>query len=291
MMRNILASPFWIRDKDSKPPRIIIDSGCFTNEGSSEININMLTDRLRAELNHSAQGRMLFLARQLADIIENEQTLKKVGMVDRGTKTSSGVPFGADYRLCGNITTLDKIAGDKMSRFTQIAFEIVDLESGALVWSDVSSFKKIGDIPVQVAQYHSSVNQSKDHSTIHSNKGVQIWTDNRVYRIGERLRIHFKSDWDCYVFFYLETADGQTSLLFPNQYDDNNFIHAGRMYTIPNSNYGFELTIAPPLGVERIKVLATTDPLKVKSWRKIATRGLMIEAKKRQASVIYRVIP
>ena len=207
-----------------------------------------------------------------------------------GTVAPQKSPLGADYRLCGNITTLDKIAGDKMSRFTQIAFEIVDLDSAALAWSGISSFKKTGDIPVQVAELSMTAAPSKENAGAPTMRGVRVWADQQVYRVGEKLQIHFQSDWDCYVFFYLEAADGQTSLLFPNQYDDNNFVQAGRAYTIPNPSYGFDLTIAPPLGVERIKVLATTDPATVKEWRMKATRGLLMEARERAASVVYRVV-
>src|SRR5690554_447406 len=52
MMRDMLGNPY-LMNRDT-PPRIIIDSQYFTNESSSRINKNMLTDRLRINLNRAA---------------------------------------------------------------------------------------------------------------------------------------------------------------------------------------------------------------------------------------------
>ncbi|MBW2003848.1 MAG: DUF4384 domain-containing protein [Deltaproteobacteria bacterium] len=46
--------------------------------------------------------------------------------------------------------------------------------------------------------------------------------------------------------------------LSPKRHYQNNFIRAGKTYTIPGREYGFKLTIEPRIGIEKIKVLATT---------------------------------
>ena len=58
MMRDMLANP--MLTGRSTPPRIIIDNEYIKNESTSVINTNMLTDRLRIELNRAANGRMIF---------------------------------------------------------------------------------------------------------------------------------------------------------------------------------------------------------------------------------------
>jgi len=120
------------------PPRVIIDSAYFTNESMQRINKNLITDRLRVSLNRSASGHIVFLARQNAAMIEEERALKREGVTDVGTTGMTHAQFGADYRLTGNIASEDSRdpKTGTMQRFTQITFEMVDLESGAIVWSN-----------------------------------------------------------------------------------------------------------------------------------------------------------
>lgn len=122
----------------AKAPRIIIDSAYFTNESSQRINKNLITDRLRVQLNRASQGRMTFIARQNAAMIEEERALKREGVTDVGTTGMTRAVAGADYRLTGNIASTearDPRTG-QMQRYTQIVFEMVDLESGMIEWSN-----------------------------------------------------------------------------------------------------------------------------------------------------------
>ncbi len=136
MVRDIMATPVLAARKVA--PRVIIDSRYFTNESSQRINANLITDRLRTSLNRASDGRLVFLARQNAAMIEEERALKREGVTDSGTAGLTQAQFGADYRLTGNIASQDARNGrtGQVQRFTQINFELVDLESGAIVWSN-----------------------------------------------------------------------------------------------------------------------------------------------------------
>jgi len=119
-------------------PRIIVDSKYFTNESTQRINKNLITDRLRVNLNRASRGRMVFLARQNAAMIEEERALKREGVTDVGTTGLTQAQSGADFRLTGNIASTearDPRTGT-MERFTQIVFEMVDLETGEIAWSN-----------------------------------------------------------------------------------------------------------------------------------------------------------
>ena len=97
-----------------------------------------VADRLRVGLNRASKGRMVFIARQNAAMIEQERELKREGVTDTGTVGMTRAQFGADYRLTGNIASTearDPRTGT-MQRYTQIVFEMVDLESGAIEWSN-----------------------------------------------------------------------------------------------------------------------------------------------------------
>lgn len=144
MMRDMLANRM-LAGRDI-PPRIIIDNEYLRNESSSVVNTNMLTDRLRIELNRAANGRMIFVGREYAGMVQKERDLKRDGAVDGGTIRETVAQAGADYRLAGRITSLD--ASDRsdgtQSRYSQITFEMVDMELGTIVWSGLYEMRKAG---------------------------------------------------------------------------------------------------------------------------------------------------
>jgi hypothetical protein len=142
MVRDILSNPA-IAGR-STPPRIIIDSEYFANDSSSRVNKNLITDRLRIELNRAAQGRLVFVARHYGDMVSKEREAKRSGETDRGTIRSTKAKAGADFRLGGRITSLDANSSrtGTLSRYHQISFELIDLEYETIAWSGLFEFKK-----------------------------------------------------------------------------------------------------------------------------------------------------
>lgn len=143
MMRDMLANPLLV--SNAQPRRVIVDAAYFRNESSNQINVNLLIDRLRNGLLQAANGRMIFLGRHYADMVEHERKLKSKDVVDDGTNMSAPSPMGGDYRLGGRITSLDTSGNGMNSRFTQVVFEMVDLQTGAIVWGGQYSFKKTAE--------------------------------------------------------------------------------------------------------------------------------------------------
>ncbi|WP_323753024.1 penicillin-binding protein activator LpoB [Marinobacter sp.] len=142
MMRDMMANP--LLTGRSTPPRIIIDNEYIKNESTSVVNTNMLTDRLRIELNRAANGRMVFVGRHFSDMVQKERDLKRDGAVDGGTIRKTAAQAGADFRLGGRISSLDAIDRNTgtQSRYSQISFEMVDLELGTIVWSGLYEMRK-----------------------------------------------------------------------------------------------------------------------------------------------------
>jgi PBP1b-binding outer membrane lipoprotein LpoB len=149
MVGDMLATPALAGRKAS--PRVIIDSEYFKNESSTRINKNIITDRLRVELNRAANGRMIFVGRHYSDMVERERALKRDAaratgdpMVDKGTLEATRTTLGGDFRMGGRITTLDSVNSSTglATRMHQIVFEMVDLENGMIVWSGIYDFKK-----------------------------------------------------------------------------------------------------------------------------------------------------
>ena len=142
MMRDILAEQIFA--DTGKRPRVIIDSAYFVNESSQAINKNIITQRLMVNLNRAARTRMQFINRQNSAMVEQERQLKRSGTVDTGTTGLTKAQAGADYRLSGKINSLDSrnVKTGMIQRYTQISFELTDLESGEIVWAGIYEFSR-----------------------------------------------------------------------------------------------------------------------------------------------------
>ncbi len=92
--------------------------------------------------------------------------------------------------------------------------------------------------------------------------GVKVWTDkgdeNPTYYVGERIYVSFTVKKDCYVTVYDADSTGNVNILFPNPYHKDNLVRKGRVYTIPTSNYEYDLVIKGPTGDEVIFAVASS---------------------------------
>ncbi len=142
MMRDMLSSP--VLAGRNVAPYVIVDDEYFVNESSSIMNKRLITERLMVNLNRAAAGRMVFIERGAAEMVEKERTLKRSGVVGEGTLGSTKTVAGADFRLTGRIMSLDAASATSgaVSRYHQISFKMVDLETGVAVWTGLYEFKK-----------------------------------------------------------------------------------------------------------------------------------------------------
>ncbi|GAM98745.1 lipoprotein YcfM [alpha proteobacterium U9-1i] len=142
MMRDMLATPTLAGR--ATPPRIILDAEYFVNESTQRINKNMITDRLRVNLNRASAGRMAFVSRENAAMIAQERELRREGVVDTGTTGMTRAQASGDFRLTGRITSLDSMqqSTGMVSRYNQITFEMLDTETGIIVWSGQYEFRR-----------------------------------------------------------------------------------------------------------------------------------------------------
>jgi hypothetical protein len=83
-----------------------------------------------------------------------------------------------------------------------------------------------------------------------------------VYYDGENLVVHFKANQDCYIKIYHIDVNGKMTLIFPNKFHHNNLIKGNRVYSIPESYYGFAFQLGAPYGTEFIKVVASPSQFK-----------------------------
>jgi len=142
MARDMFASGFL--NALDQAPRILIDEQEFRNEGSQIINRRMITQRLMTELNRAAQGRMSFVGQRYAGMVAKQRELKREGATDVGTTGLTGGQAGIDFFLGGAIMTLDSRdpRSGVVQRYNQIAFELVDAETGGVVWTGIYEFQR-----------------------------------------------------------------------------------------------------------------------------------------------------
>lgn len=89
---------------------------------------------------------------------------------------------------------------------------------------------------------------------------LKVWTDKSSYAVGEKVMFSVEAERDCYLTLIDIGTSGNLTVLFPNAYDRNNRIQAGRRYEIPGASYGFDIHVGGPPGIERVKAIATTQP-------------------------------
>lgn len=111
-----------------------------------------------------------------------------------------------------------------------------------------------------------------------TNFRIEVWTDKRVYRPGEQIRVHFRVNQDAYVTLYDIAADGRVQPIYPNRYERDGLARAGREYIVPGEDYRF--IAQGPEGIEHIQAVATKRPVYLDDlWGHPAERlkGRMLE--------------
>ncbi len=138
IMRDMLANP--IINRQEKPAVIVMDAEYFTNDSSQRMNKRLIVDRLRNELFRAANGRLRFISREQQQMVDEEQAKRTTGQVDGSPRITFPT---ADYRLSGRFQDLrgGDVQGNRDS-YMQVLFEMIDLNSGELVYSGMHEFKK-----------------------------------------------------------------------------------------------------------------------------------------------------
>src|SRR5215204_7168208 len=82
-----------------------------------------------------------------------------------------------------------------------------------------------------------------------------------VLRVEERLEVHLRTGADVYAYCFYADSDGRVSRVFPNRFQPNALVRAGRKVTIPGIGAGFEIVPEKPDSSEEIRCfVAERDP-------------------------------
>lgn len=90
---------------------------------------------------------------------------------------------------------------------------------------------------------------------------ITLSTNKSEYRIGEPLRIEFSVTEPMYVRIVVINSQGQIDTIFPNVYQSDNYCLPGKTYSIPSPNADFSLDIGGPVGVDKLRAVASKAPI------------------------------
>ena len=96
------------------------------------------------------------------------------------------------------------------------------------------------------------------------NLKVDLWLNKRghytpTYRIGEKLEIGVRTNEDAYVYLFNLHTDGTIRKIFPNRYDNHNYLRANQTKYLPKGRYSFY--VDGPTGHDKVIAVASKKRL------------------------------
>lgn len=80
-----------------------------------------------------------------------------------------------------------------------------------------------------------------------------------LYDHGDTLTLTVETTEDAYVWVFDTGTSGKVHQIFPNLYDDNNFVRKGSPVAIPGPEAEYEFAVSRPSGPELLTVIASRD--------------------------------
>ena len=140
MARNLLGLPAIANAKT--PPYVVLDP--VINETRFAINKDMFLTRIQTQLASKSGGKVIFLARERMNALENERKLKREGQVTASTDPMLQEFKGADYFLTGKLQGMSARTGAGTSDYVLYTFQLIDVRTSAIVWADQYEVKRQG---------------------------------------------------------------------------------------------------------------------------------------------------
>ena len=79
------------------------------------------------------------------------------------------------------------------------------------------------------------------------------------YRHGDTLTLTVDVTEDSYVWVFDTGTSGKVHQIYPNRYESDNFVRAGKAISIPPAGSEYQLLVSHPKGVELLTVIASKD--------------------------------
>ena len=140
MARSILGTPQIANAQQT--PRVALLP--VENATRFPINKEVFLDRMRAQLNERARGKVIFLAREHLEALQRERQMKQTGQVTSSSEPNVVEFKGADFFLTGKLSGLSTHTSAGVSDYILYAFQLIDARTSDIVWEDSAEIKKQG---------------------------------------------------------------------------------------------------------------------------------------------------
>ena len=130
--------------KEGVTPRVALLP--LDNQTRFRIDPKLLQNKLVKDLINFSQGRVSYLARDSEQAVMAERAKKRAGMYDQGKSTAAMA--GADYLLKGEMQSLSKASKEGVSDYIVYSFQLIDSESGVILWMGDYETKKMSQTGV-----------------------------------------------------------------------------------------------------------------------------------------------
>jgi PBP1b-binding outer membrane lipoprotein LpoB len=140
MAHSILSTPQIANAQGT--PRVVLDP--VINNTRFPINKDIFLDRIRAELNTKARGKVIFLARERMAALERERQMKQAGQVTSSSDPNVVEFKGADFFLTGKLSGMSTRTAAGTSDYILYTFQLVDARTSDIIWEDSAEMKKQG---------------------------------------------------------------------------------------------------------------------------------------------------
>ena len=252
--------------------------GEFTNlEGAGSQLGKRIADSIEFELVKLSSGKgFQIVDRKNFAQIAKEGELQLSGVVDESTVKKVGSLLGLDVLTVGTVSDAGKDIDVKV--------KLIDTENGRILGGAESKIKKdeeTSKLFAAITKSETSVFKQKEEEAVSEEKiKIDLWTDEKSYRIGEKLTVNFKTDRDCYVTLVDVGTSGNVHILFPNRFSSGNKVKANETYSVPAKNDGYKITVNGPPGTEIVRAIATLKPISFIDIDFSGTRSIFKEVDK-----------
>ncbi|SIQ19600.1 hypothetical protein SAMN05880558_102286 [Aeromonas sp. RU39B] len=139
MVDSMLSSPAAAEISAAGRPVMYMDS--IRNKTSEHIDTEAITDTIRTKLLSSGKFRFVDMSK-VAAVKQQLEYQSSSGLVDPASMVRIGKQTGARYMMYGNLSSIVKDNGKVKDVFYQITMNLMDLQSGELVWADQKEIRK-----------------------------------------------------------------------------------------------------------------------------------------------------
>lgn len=179
--------------------------------------------------------------------------------------------FGYDVRPTGQLDAKTKVALKQFAVKYGLTSSGVDQATYLALFENVPidhatryRSKTLTNMENQYASYDAAEVQvvPDDLQQVQYDEGtLTLWTDKNVYAIGDQMNISFSVDKPMFVRLVVINSKGEVSTLFPNVYQSDNYCKPGVVYQIPPKQGNFTLDISGPVGTDKIRAVASSNPI------------------------------